>query len=128
MPIKLRRAPFMSKRGDKEFISDIKEAAERIEKYIGKMKYEMFLQDTKTQDAVIRNIEIIGEAAKNLPDEFRNKHNDIEWKNIAGMRDKIIHFYFGVKWDVVWSVIHDKIPKLKMQIEQILSGINSANK
>jgi len=128
LPIKLSRAPFMSKRGNKEFISDIKEAAERIEKYIGKMKYEMFLQDTKTQDAVIRNIEIIGEAAKNLPDEFRNKHNDIEWKNIAGMRDKIIHFYFGVKWDVVWSVIHDKIPKLKMQIEQILSGINSANK
>ena len=118
----------MSKRGNKEFISDIKEAVERIEKYTGEMNYEMFLQDTKTQDAVIRNIEIIGEATKNLSDDFKKKYEDIEWKNIAGMRDKIIHFYFGVKWDVVWSVIHDKIPKLKMQIKQILSGINSANK
>lgn len=118
----------MSKRGSKEFISDIKEAVERIEKYTGGMSYEIFLQDTKTQDAVIRNIEIIGEATKNLSDNFKKKYKDIEWKNIAGMRDKIIHFYFGVKWDVVWSVIHDKIPKLKTQIEQILSGINSANK
>ena len=128
MLTKLNGVPFMSKRGNKEFISDIKEAVERIEKYTGEMNYEMFLQDTKTQDAVIRNIEIIGEATKNLSDDFKKKYEDIEWKNIAGMRDKIIHFYFGVKWDVVWSVIHDKIPKLKIQIEQILSGINSANK
>lgn len=67
---------------------------------------------------------IIGEATKNISNNFRKKYKDVDWKNIAGMRDKLIHFYFGVKWDVVWSVIHDKIPELQVRIERILSEIN----
>ena len=89
------------------------------------MSYGTFLLDSKTQDAVVRNIEIIGEATKNLPNDFKKKYKDIDWKNIAGMRDKIIHFYFGVKWDIVWSVIKDKIPKFKTQIENILKEMET---
>lgn len=115
----------MPKRGNKEFIKDIKEAIERINNYTGEMSYDTFLLDLKTQDAVVRNIEIIGEATKNLSKDFKNKYKDIDWKNIAGMRDKIIHFYFGVKWDIVWSVIKDKMPKFKSQIENILKELET---
>ena len=117
----------MPKRGDREFISDIKEATERIKKYTTDMGYEMFLQDTKTQDAVIRNIEIIGEAAKNLSPDFRKKYKPIDWKKIAGMRDKIIHYYFGVKWDIVWAVIKDKIPSLSGQIDNVLNELEKSD-
>jgi uncharacterized protein with HEPN domain len=117
----------MPKRGDREFISDIKEAMERIKKYTTGMSYETFLQDTKTQDAVVRNIEIIGEAAKNLSTNFRKKYMQMDWKKIAGMRDKIIHFYFGVKWDIVWAVIKDKIPTLSEQINSIVNELKKSD-
>lgn len=87
------------------------------------MSYEDFLHDTKTQDAVVRNIEIIGEAVKNLSRGLKEKHRNIEWKDIAGMRDKIIHFYFGIKWELVWSVVNDKIPKLLPKIEAIIKQV-----
>jgi len=110
----------MPKRGDKEFLCDIKEAINRIKNYIGDMDYEKFLQDTKTQDALVRNLEIIGEAVKNLSKGLKKKYNDIGWKDVARMRDKIIHYYFGIKWDIVWSVVKDKLPELKEKIEEIL--------
>ena len=88
----------MPKRGNKEFIKDIKEAITRISDYTEEMNYDTFLLDPKTQDAVVRNIEIIGEATQNLSNDFKKRYKDIDWKNIAGMRDKVIHFYFGVKW------------------------------
>ncbi|HOL21992.1 MAG TPA: DUF86 domain-containing protein [bacterium] len=110
----------MSKRTDREFLRDIQEAITRIEKYTFKMKFKEFLNDTKTQDAVIRNIEIIGEAVKNISANFKQNHKDIEWKLIAGMRDRIIHFYFGIKWDVVWDVVKNNIPEFKSKIEYML--------
>lgn len=110
----------MSKRPDREFLLDIKESIQRIQDYIGEMNYDEFLRDIKTQDAVVRNLETLGEAAKNLPAEFKKKYKDIDWKKIAGMRDKIIHYYFGVNWDIVWAVVQDKIPELKEKIEIIL--------
>jgi len=118
----------MSKRGNKEFLKDVKEAIRRTECYIGKMNYEEFLQDIKTQDAVVRNLEIIGEAVKNLSSDFKKTHKDIDWKKIAGLRDKIIHYYFGVKWDVVWSIINEKIPDLKDKIETILKEIEKLSR
>lgn len=84
------------------------------------MEFDEFLADMKTQDAVVRNLEIIGEAVKNLSKDLKNKYKDIEWKDISGMRDKIIHFYFGINWDIVWSVLKDKLPLLIEKIEQIL--------
>ena len=113
----------MSKRKDKEFLKDIIEAAERIETYTGRLNYEEFLQDIRTQDAVVRNIEIIGEAVKNLSRDLKEKHKEIQWKEVAGMRDKIIHFYFGVKWEIVWDVIKNETPALKKKIKVIVDKI-----
>ena len=113
----------MSKRGDIESLSDILEAIKRIKMYVGKMKYDEFLKDIKTQDAVIRNIEIIGEAVKNISSDLKRKHKTIDWKNIAGMRDKIIHFYFGVNWDIVWDVINKHLLELEKEIKIILKNL-----
>jgi uncharacterized protein with HEPN domain len=118
----------MPKRSNREFIRDMKEAIERIQEYTTGMDYEQFLQDKKTQDAVMRNIEIIGEAVKNLLSDFRKKYAHLDWKKIAGMRDKIIHFYFGVKWDIVWAVIKDKIPVLSEQINNIMDELKNSDK
>lgn len=107
----------MSKRWDFEFLSDMDEAIKRIEGYITRMDYNDFLKDFKTQDAVIRNLEIIGEAVKNLSDKLKKKYQNVDWKNIAGMRDKIIHFYFGVNWEIVWDVCRNRLPDIKLRIE-----------
>lgn len=91
----------MSNRGDKEFLSDIEEAIKRIKTYTRNMNYQKFLKDTKTQDAVVRNLEIICEAAKNISESLKADHPNIPWKEMARVRDKVIHFYFGVNYDVV---------------------------
>ena len=87
----------MSKRDVRLFLYDILEAISKIENYTKGMSYDEFIHDEKTIDAVIRNLEIIGEAAKNIPEDAKNKYPEIPWKEIAGMRDKLIHAYFGVK-------------------------------
>ncbi|MHA1747540.1 MAG: HepT-like ribonuclease domain-containing protein [Promethearchaeota archaeon] len=107
----------MSRRGDREILKDILEAINRIETYTKNMNYEKFLGDIKPQDAVARNIEIIGEAVKNISSDFKRKHNNINWRSIAGTRDKIIHFYFGIKWDVIWDVVKNELLDLKEEIK-----------
>lgn len=94
----------MSKRQDTAVIKDIKEAIHRILSYTSETEYDVFLKDYRTQDAVIRNIEILGEAVKLLSDETKRKYPDIPWKDIAGTRDKLIHDYFGVNIDIVWDI------------------------
>jgi uncharacterized protein with HEPN domain len=87
------------------------------------LSFEDFISNELLKRGCSRSIEIIGEATKNLSTDFKKKYRDIEWEEIAGMRDKIIHFYFGVKWDIVWSVIKNKIPELKTKIETILKDL-----
>ena len=115
----------MPKRGDKEFLLDIIEAIKRIELYTKELSYSDFLQKIETQDAVIRNFEIIGEAVKNISKNLKAKYNNLQWKEIAGMRDKVIHFYFGVNWDIVWKAAKDNLPQLKEKIERILKEIEA---
>lgn len=110
----------MSDRTDKDFLSDIQEAIRRIAEYTAGMAYQAFLEDTKTQDAVVRNLEIIGEAAKNLSQDLRQRHSDVPWKSMAGVRDRLIHHYFGVNFDVVWSVASEELPKVAEQVKRIL--------
>ncbi len=113
----------MSKRGDKEILMDILEAINRIKIYTNGMDYETFLLDIKTQDAVIRNIEIIGEAVKLLSPKIKEKYNNIPWKDIAGIRDKLIHFYFGINLDIVWDVAKNKVLEIEKSIKEILKEI-----
>ena len=113
----------MPKRGDKEFLLDIIEAIKRIELYTKELSYQDFLQKIETQDAVVRNFEIIGEAVKNISKNLKTKYNNLQWKEIAGMRGKVIHFYFGVNWDIVWKAAKNSLPQLKEKIEGILKKI-----
>ncbi len=84
------------------------------------MDYEKFLQDIKTQDAIVRNIEIIGEATKNLPDDFKKKYSQIPWKKLAGIRDRLIHHYFGVNYDIVWVIAKKELLGIIREIEGII--------
>ena len=104
------------KKDIKIFLEHILESINLIEEYTkGKNKKE-FLNSKQLQDAVIRRIEIIGEAIKNIPNDIKEKFNAIPWKNIIGMRDILIHQYFGVDLDLTWRVIKENIPELKNQI------------
>jgi uncharacterized protein with HEPN domain len=87
------------------------------------LEYDSFLEDKTLKRAFVRSLEIIGEATKKLPDDFRQQHDHISWKQMAGMRDKLIHEYFGVDYEVVWNVILDDIPVLHQQIQAILDRI-----
>ncbi len=112
----------MSIRTNVEFLSDIQESVYRISVYIADMTFELFQVDTKTQDAVIRNLEVIGEATKNLPMEFRAEYTNVPWKNMAGVRDRLIHHYFGVDLEIVWNIITTELPDVATQIEIILNN------
>ncbi len=106
-------------------LSDILKSINKIESYTLEMGKEKFFKDEKTQDAVIRRLEIIGEAVKNIPSPFKIKNSQIEWKKIAGMRDILIHAYFGVNIDMVWIVMHDELSRLKKEITVLLEKESS---
>ena len=93
---------------------------EAAEEFISTCKFEEFTEDRKTQYAVIRALEIIGEATKNIPYEMRDKYPSIPWKDLAGIRDKLIHAYFGVNLKVVWLSVKEGIPESKPDIKSIL--------
>jgi uncharacterized protein with HEPN domain len=107
-------------RKDKAYLQDILDAIGDIEKFLEKVSEEEFYHNKEKQYAVVRALEVIGEATKNLSKEIRAKYRAVPWKDIAGMRDKLIHMYFGVKVELVWETVRNKLPDLKGQIEYIL--------
>lgn len=107
----------MSARPDSACLEDIVEAIRRIHEYVGSMEYEQFRNDCRTQDAVIRNLEIIGEATKHISVPFRKKHTNIPWKQMAALRDRLIHHYFGVNLDIVWGILRNELPQVVTEIE-----------
>jgi len=107
------------KRSLKLFIYDIAESIENIESFLKGITEESFSKDILRQNAVVRKLEIIGEATKNIPDFFRKAHSEVPWREIAGLRDKIIHTYFEIDLDITWKIIKKDLPELKKQIDKI---------
>jgi len=101
-------------------LEDILEATRKIRSYTLGFTLQAFKQDSKTFDAVVRNLEIIGEAAKNLPDTVRSKHPEIDWKRIGGLRDILIHEYFGVDAEIIWDIVENKLSALDEVVRNIL--------
>ncbi|MCK4224221.1 MAG: DUF86 domain-containing protein [candidate division Zixibacteria bacterium] len=112
---------------DKIYLQHIYEAAGYIESFIGSMERDEFFKNNLVQSAVIRQLEIIGEAVKNLSGVLRRKYKEIPWSDIAGLRDKLIHGYFGVDLELVWKISTKNIPELRSQISKILVEINSGD-
>lgn len=102
------------------YLDDIGDSIRKIKEYTVNASYNEFINDAKTIDAVIRNLEIIGEAVKKLPDQIKTKHPDVDWKAIAGMRDIITHQYFGVDYSEIWKAIEEDIPVLESKIKGII--------
>lgn len=103
------------------YLLHIRDAVERIVDYTRDGK-GCFLADSRTQDAVIRNLEIIGEATKQLSEDLKAQRPEVPWKRVAGMRDKMIHDYFGVDLEIVWGVVENHVPVLKNAIAALLTG------
>jgi len=95
-----------------DYLDDVLDAAEKIRRYTADMTYEEFIGDERTVDAVLRNFEVIGEAAKNIPEEFRQEHEDVPWSEMTGMRDRLIHGYSSVDLHIVWMTVVEEIPSL----------------
>lgn len=105
------------------YVNDILDAILAIERFVEGMNFEEFKRDDKTSSAVIRKFEIIGEATKHIPDEIKQRCPDIPWKEMAGFRDKLIHFYFGIKHELVWNTIKMELPELRDKIEKVLKEL-----
>ncbi|MFZ2145984.1 MAG: DUF86 domain-containing protein [Sedimentisphaerales bacterium] len=110
---------------DKAYLKDILDAISDIEVFIANINEAEFYKNKEKMYAVVRALEIIGEAAKNLSKELRAKHKEIPWKEIVGMRDKLIHGYFGIKWELVWETVKNKISELKSQLLKISAEQNN---
>ena len=101
------------------YIDDMLAAIAKIERFTGSLSYEAFSKDELVQDAVIRNLEVIGEAAKKLPPEAKRRAPEIAWPKIAGLRDILIHAYFGIDLRIVWDIVESKLPELKAALQRI---------
>lgn len=117
----------MSERDIILLLEDILESALKISKYTKDLAYDTFLKDDKTIDAVIRNFEIIGEAANRIEPDFKLKNPEIEWKHLRGFRNRIVHDYFGVDYEIVWSIIENDleelIERLRLLVEEYKNGL-----
>lgn len=101
-------------------LTDIRESILLIESYLEGYSFDTFRDDRKTVDAVARNLEIIGEASKKVPRGVRGKAPEIEWRKIAGLRDILIHEYFGIDLEIIWDVIHNHLPRLKESVQRLI--------
>lgn len=110
------------------YLKDILEAMEAIEKFVEEVNFEDFKKDDMRTSAVIRKFEIIGEAAKNVPANIKQKYSAIPWKDMAGMRDRLIHFYFGIKHELVWDTIKIEIPRVKPKIQEVMEELKKGGK
>ncbi len=105
----------------KLYLEDIRSSIEKIEDYTGLVSFKKFSENSLLVDGTVRNLEIIGEAVKKLPSELTAGHPEIEWKKIAGLRDILIHEYFGVDVRIIWDIVRHKLPRLKAAVNKMLA-------
>ncbi len=115
----------MKKRETEDFLRDIQDSINAIEEFVKDKTYEDFIKEKKSYQDVIRGIEIIGEATKNLPKSFRSKYPEVPWDEMAGMRDKLIHHYFGVNMEVLWITATENVPRLKILISKVIEDMEN---
>ncbi|AHL22371.1 HepT-like ribonuclease domain-containing protein [Thermococcus nautili] len=113
----------MSERDPCLFLNDMLEAISRIEEYTEGYDFEDFINDRKTVDAVLRNLEIIGEASRYVPDEIRSAYPSVPWRRVVGLRNVVVHHYFGVDLGIVWTIIRFQLPELKKSVEKIIEDL-----
>lgn len=113
----------MKKRETEDFVRDILDSTIAIEEFIKGATFSNFIKERKTNFAVIRAIEIIGEATKNIPKSFRSKYAEVPWDEMAGMRDVLIHRYFGVDMEVLWLTATKNVPRLKVLISKVIEDL-----
>lgn len=113
----------MSNRTPELLVEDIIDSISKINKYVAGIDYQKFVNDDRTVDAVIRNFEIIGEASWRLPPEFKSKHSNIDWEKLRGFRNRIVHDYFGIDYEIVWNIISNTLPEFEDSIKIILEEI-----
>ena len=111
----------MSKKDRNILLLDILESIKKIKKYTNEMTYDLFIQDDKTIDACVRNFEIIGEVSSKIDEDFKIEHSEIEWKRMKGLRNRMIHDYSGIDYQVVWDIITEYLDEPEYQVEKLLN-------
>ncbi len=109
----------MSKRPVELLLNDMLDAIDRVGQYTEGMSFDVFSGDQKTIDAVARNLQIIGEAASRLPDDFKEEHSSLEWHKIVGLRHRIVHEYFGIDIEIIWQILRKDLPTLRDNLSRI---------
>ena len=110
------------------YVEDILDSINKIEIFVEGMNFQQFVQDDKTTSAVIRKLEIIGEASKNIPDSIKQQYSQIPWKEMARMRDKITHHYFDIDYEVVWKILKEELSQVKPLVVEIMKQGESQNR
>lgn len=113
----------MSKRDVRLFVAGMLEGIARIERYTAGLDLEGFAADERTVDAVVRNLEIIGEAARQIPEAIRERYPDIPWRRVIGFRNIVVHEYFAVDVGIIWTIVRENLPALKTKLRQMLSDL-----
>ena len=106
------------------YLEDILQAIDKIARFTQKINFSSFLEDEKTFDAVVRNLEIIGEATKKVPEKLRAQYPTVEWKKLSGLRDVLAHDYWGIDAEIVWDIAQNKLAELKKEIRRVLENIS----
>jgi uncharacterized protein with HEPN domain len=109
----------MSRRAAPLLIEDIREAIEKIERYVSGLNHDAFIKDDKTIDSVVRNLEIIGEAANRIPESVRAQYSGIEWRKIVGLRNRVVHDYFSIDVEIVWEIVQKDLPVFRSNRTQV---------
>lgn len=116
----------MSKRDARLLLQDMLESLEKIERYTAGLTFERFAQDDRTVDAVVRNLEVIGEVARQIPSEVRERYPEVPWRRVIGLRNVVVHEYFAVDVEIVWTVVRQSLPELKEALRRMMAELEEA--